>query len=297
MKNRYQTICLIYIVTIFLVWSIFCSYIIKDFMQAISITVLFIFISVVSSTSIIRYCIIPIIKNQKMNQLALEEAELLLEKVELERQKSIDNSLKQQISAHFTVNVLSSIKLLIERGETDRAGQMSDGLSYLSRYSNSEEEFIDGMEEFFILQKYITIMEIRFHRKFTTTFYWDDCLDGIFLPRMLIQPLLENAIHHGFQYMTDGGELTISGTFESGDVIIRVSDNGCGMSEESFTTLVDRMNQIDSQKWQVQGNNHIALLNIQRRIHSRYGSYYGLTLESAENQGTTVTLKLPALYN
>ena len=234
-------------------------------------------------------------------QLRLEEksnelirVRLGLQNAQIERQKTLIISLKKQINAHFTVNVLGSIKRLAEKREMEQTGEMCDGLSYLLRYANAAEEYIDGMEEFFILEKYISIMSIRYPGRFHADFDVDDRLDNVVIPRMLIQPILENAILHGFTNMVSGGRLHIRATLEENQVLVKISDNGCGMEEQTLRALQKKLADTHAQVMDEQGLEHIALPNIQKRVRAYCGEEYGLTVESARGNGTVVTLVLPA---
>ncbi len=227
---------------------------------------------------------------------ALLDMQYQLQNAEIEKQQSIIISLKKQINAHFTVNVLNIIKLLAEKHEMEKTSEMCDGLAYLLRYANSGNEFINGLEEFFIIEKYIAIMSIRYKNKFFVDFDIDDGLQDIKIPRMLVQPIIENAIVHGFSNMESGGVLKITAVLQDEKVIILVSDNGCGMNEDNLITLRKKISDAKNQKWGEQGLEHIALPNIQKRIFSYYGDSCGLLVDSTLGKGTTVKLSFPITY-
>ena len=84
-------------------------------------------------------------------------------------------------------------------GENEKAGLLCDGLSFLLRYANAGDSYISGMEEFFVLEKYVEIMEIRYPDRFTAEIEMEDALEGVELPRMLLQPIVENSILHGWK--------------------------------------------------------------------------------------------------
>lgn len=220
-----------------------------------------------------------------------------LQNAKIERQRTLIISLKKQINAHFTVNVLGSIKRLAEKREMKKTGEMCDGLSYLLRYANAGEEFIGGMEEFFILEKYVAIMSIRYSDKFQAEFDVDDRLDNVLIPRMMVQPILENAILHGFKSMEEGGRLHIQAALEEDRVLIQVTDSGSGMEKKTLEELRKRLANAHLQDLDEQGLEHIALPNIQKRIHSYYGCGYRLEVDSSPGIGTVVSLTLPVVNN
>lgn len=222
----------------------------------------------------------------------LFEAQHRLYEAQIERQRSVLISLKKQINAHFTVNVLNNIKLLAEQGHVAQAGEMCDGLSFLLRYSNAGDEFINGMEELFILEKYINIMKIRSSCRITVNIDWDDMLCTVNMPRMLVQPMLENAFTHAFANMSEG-LITLSAVIEESMIVITVSDNGGGMDNETLFALKNKIFEDDFASWTVGGVSHIALPNIQRRIYSYYGPGHGINIKSSKGKGTEITLRFP----
>jgi len=225
---------------------------------------------------------------------ALLNSQSRLQSAEIERQAALIVSLKKQINAHFVVNILNIIKTLSEKGEMEKAALMSDGLSHLLRYSNAEDEFISGMEELLVLEKYVTMMEIRYRDRFKTEFDWSDRLIHANIPRMLVQPLVENAITHGFADTKDAGELLIRGRLTGDTVDIVISDNGKGIEEHELTRLHAEIAEGKHGGWNVGGVEHVALLNIARRLKSYYGGKGTLSIESLVNKGTSVTLHFPA---
>ena len=229
--------------------------------------------------------------NEKKRELLV--AQTKLHNAEIEKQNALIISLKKQINAHFTINVLNNIKLLAKRCEVDKTAEMCDGLAYMLRYANEGDEFIGGLEEFFILEKYIAIMQIRFQNKFTFQFDLDERLDNVKIPRMLIQPIVENSILHGFKQMSDGGIISINATIDSDKLVISVLDNGCGIDKDELLLLREKIEGAEQQDLNKMGLEHIALPNIQKRVVSYYGSCYGLNVNSKFGQGTAITLTLP----
>lgn len=241
--------------------------------------------------------------NDMAERIEQKEKELLdttisLQEIEIKKQRALIISLKKQISAHFTVNVLNIIKALAATGKNEKAGLLCDGLSFLLRYANAGDTFIEGMDEFFVLNKYINIMEIRYPEKFNVEIDIEDYLEDIKLPRMLLQPIIENSILHGFieTDMESIGMIHVYSILETKCIKIVVEDNGGGMDERKLRTL--QMSIIQAAKEddvEVEGLSHVALVNIQRRILSYFGEDYGIEIESVKTKGTKVTLTLPRI--
>ncbi len=224
-------------------------------------------------------------------------AENSLQKAEINKQKAMIISLKKQISAHFTVNVLNIIKALSSMGENEKAGLLCDGLSFLIRYANAGDSYIGGMEEFFVLKKYVEIMEIRYPNRFQAEIEIEDALEGVELPRMLLQPIIENSILHGIvrDDKEERGVILVHTQIDEDAFLVFIEDNGLGMDSDQLEQLRIQIQDVNQDYVEVEGLSHVALVNIQRRIYSYFGEEYGLSVESSKAIGTKVTVKLPLL--
>ncbi len=220
---------------------------------------------------------------------ALEHA---MQVTELARQTAINTSLKKQINAHFTVNTLAVIRRLNQLGETEKVGKLSDGLAYLLRYAYDAEELISCMDEMQVLEKYLTMMQIRYPNRFVADVELDSAIEDLQIPRMLLQPILENAILHGFSNAFDG-VLTLYGTQTATALQFIITDNGRGIAPDALAALTCQIADIAPTTHIPNGIEKIALVNIQKRIVTDFGAGYGLTIVSAPNGGCTVTLSLP----
>lgn len=234
--------------------------------------------------------------NGMLRRIEDKEAELdrsreLLYRTELQKQRALIVSLKKQINAHFTVNSLNSVRALIKKKENDRAEEICDGLSGLLQYANAGDENIALLDEFSMLERYLAIMRARYPGKFLNNLEFDDELADVEIPRMLLQPLVENAILHGFQNQ-EGGMIHILCESDHDNIRLQVTDNGCGMDKETLQTLHERL-QNQTEDNITQGLSHVALLNIHKRIQAGFGLNYGVTIESEPGNGTRVTLLLP----
>lgn len=222
-----------------------------------------------------------------INSLAMKEALLY-------RQQTLLEALKKQIDAHFTVNVINSIKALSEKGDSDRAAILCDGLAYLLRYANAGDSQINAMEEFFVLQKYVDIMEVRYPGKFHVDLDYEDYLEEIMMPRMLLQPILENAIIHGANECNRKVDIKISSEKKEDRIEFTVTDNGAGMDENTLASLQEKLAQItDEGSFQDEANlTHIALINIKRRLISYYGGRGDILIDSKKDEYTVVKVIL-----
>lgn len=219
-------------------------------------------------------------------------AELRLKNAELQRQKAIIFSLKKQISAHFVINTLNTILILMEQGDLTRAREITTGLSALVRYAYDEDEMINAWDEFRVLAQYIEIMNARYADRIEVVFELDDRLMDMRMPRMLLQPIVENAIQHGMNSRLSGCVIEITAALHDGRIVICVRDNGCGMDAASLAAL-HRQLETDVEHTP-DGIENIALLNIKRQLLSYYGGMGRMEIESEYGTGTSVTLTLPS---
>jgi sensor histidine kinase YesM len=222
----------------------------------------------------------------------LRIAEAKLKNNEIQKQKAIIFSLKKQINAHFTINTLSTVQTLADMGEVNAASQILSKLSSLIRYAYAESEYISVWEELKIIGDYVDVMNIRYNNNITSVFDVDDRLMDYCMPRMLLQPIIENAITHGFRNHTANCIIEVCAQLSDGNIVISVADNGEGIPEEALFALRERLNS-DAED-APDGIGGIALVNIRRQLRSFYGKAASIRIESEKGQKTIVTLQFPA---
>lgn len=207
------------------------------------------------------------------------------------KERTLFSLLKKQISAHFTVNTLNVVRVLINKDEKQAAARICDELSTLLRYANAGDEYISLLDEFYVLEQYVGIMQARYPGKIEAEIEPDDSFSDIHIPRMLIQPLIENAIVHGLA--GEEGKVSVSASVSDGRLCVSVTDNGRGMSKEELEALnrsIHEENEGEAGTNELKG---VALKNIERRIKMVCGPEYGLSIESTPGKGTKVLLILP----
>ncbi len=242
---------------------------------------------------VLVHSINSMIKRLEQNTHELYDMQYKIKDSEIEKQNTLILSLKKQINAHFTVNTINNIKRLTELGKLEQAGEICDELSDLLRYANNADQFISAFEEMHVMRKYVSIMQVRYPGSFTVQFDVDDVLDDYYLPRMLIQPLIENAIVHGVQNAAHG-EIYISAKLAQNNLIFEIDDNGKGIDALKLNELNENLSNIEKFEMK-EGLSGVAVLNIQRRIRLAFGDEYGLKLFCPDGKGTQVVVSLPIL--
>ena len=216
----------------------------------------------------------------------------MVEPIELIRERTEKYLLKKQINAHFTVNTLNVIRALIYKGDKQEASDTCDELARLLRYANAGEDRILLSEELYTLEQYLKIMCTRYKGMIETEMDEDDLYEEVYVPRMLLQPIMENAITHGLA--GSKGKIRICADVTGEDLFIKISDDGKGMNREKLSEVKRTIAEADNMEInEPKELSHISLQNIERRIKTECGDKYGLKIESEPGGGTEVTVHLP----
>lgn len=226
-------------------------------------------------------------------QRSYEQIDTLMHKIVLEqteRRKSELDALQSQINPHFLYNALDSITWMVEGERNDEAVFMISELAKLFRISLSKGRTIISIrDELQHAQSYMNIQKIRYKNLFSVKFDIDPQINSYCTVKLVLQPILENAINYGIVNMDDCGEIKVSGKKQDRNIILSVSDNGVGMSEEEVTFLLT-----DSKRIHKHGSG-VGLVNVNNRIRILFGKDYGLIVESEPDEGTTVSIYIPAI--
>ena len=209
-------------------------------------------------------------------------------------------SLQQQISPHFLYNTLETIRAQALSEEAEDVAVMIELLARLFRYNISRSsEFATIRDEVENVSNYIRIQNYRFRDKFK--FIKDlngieGLMDQYYLPILSLQPIVENALHHGLEKRIGTGEITIRAFTTDANLILRIEDNGVGIGDEELQRIRERLHnhpQAAKRELGELGKNGIALTNVHQRLQLFFGEQYGLSLSSARGAGTQVEYALP----
>ena len=226
-------------------------------------------------------------------QKSYEQIESLMKKIVLEqneRRKSELDALQSQINPHFLYNTLESITWMVEGERNDEAVFMISQLARLFRISLSKGRTIISIrDEIQHAQSYMNIQKIRYKNTFSVSFDVDPDICSCSTVKLILQPILENAINYGVSGMDDTGEIRVEGKREGDDILLSVTDNGIGMSEEEASLVLT-----DNSRVHKHGSG-VGLVNVNRRIQIYFGNEYGLNIQSEPDEGTTVTIRIPAV--
>ena len=228
-----------------------------------------------------------VVQLTKSYNLMIRKIRNLMDQILVEQEakrKSELSSLQAQINPHFLYNTLDSIVWMAEHEKHEDVILMTSSLASLFRISISKGQMIIPVEhEINHARHYLTIQKMRYKDKFSFKFDIDEEIYRYEILKLILQPIIENAIYHGIRHMVDEGEIIIRGYLENDYLIFEVEDDGLGMKEEViYNSLHD-----------APAHNGVGLQNVHERIQLMYGNAYGLTIESEIEEGTTIKFLLP----
>ena len=227
--------------------------------------------------------------NSMVHQLRNLMTDIVAEQ-ESKRKSELD-ALQSQINPHFLYNTLDSIIWMIENEKYDGAITMVTALAKLFRISLSKgKNIISVADELEHVRNYLTIQKMRYKNKFDFTITAEPGTGECDTIKLIVQPLVENSIYHGMEFMSGDGEINIHSYFREGDLYIDIIDNGLGMPQEQADLLLMEDN---TTRKRGKGSG-IGLKNVQERIQLYFGKEYGLAIYSEPDEGTTARIHLPA---
>ncbi|MBU3157690.1 sensor histidine kinase [Clostridium estertheticum] len=215
-----------------------------------------------------------------MGQIVIEQ--------EAKRKSELD-ALQAQINPHFLYNTLDSIVWMAENGKNDGVITMVTALAKLFRISISRgRNIITVREEIEHAKNYLIIQKIRYKNKFKFEIITQEEVLEYKTTKLILQPLIENSIYHGIEYMVDEGFIRISVSITNGKLLYEVSDNGLGIDPEKLKHLLEYRVKTDA-------GSGVGVKNVHERIQIRYGMEYGLEIQSEIEEGTTIKIWLPLI--
>lgn len=209
-----------------------------------------------------------------------------------QKQKSERNALQAQINPHFLYNTLDIIIWMIEKKQPEEAVRIVSALARFFRLSLSgSRNIIPVSEEIEQVRNYLMIQEMRYRNKFSYSIDADEDTLSLSVIKLVLQPVVENAIYHGMEFMDGDGEIHIKAYTRDGGLYLVVSDNGLGMPPEVVEKLLEHPADVHSSS----KGSGVGLWNVNERIKLYFGDRFGLRIDSEPDEGTSVTLHLAAI--
>lgn len=231
------------------------------------------------------------IENIKIRDREIYSDKIIKQKLINHQQKMEFEMLSSQINPHFLYNTLESIRMNAHvAGNFEVANAIKLLGKSMRHVLETSGSVVSLQSELEYVRIYLEIQKIRFKDRINYEFHIDDTVDCVeykMLP-LLLQPIVENAMIHGLEEKSSGGLIEINITCSGEKLVIMVSDNGCGISGEKLTALLDEFHT-----GKEKSSASIGLHNIQRRLKMFYGEDYGITISSQLDVGTKATISLP----
>ncbi|MDH6670783.1 two-component system sensor histidine kinase YesM [Paenibacillus sp. LBL] len=208
-------------------------------------------------------------------------------------------ALQAQINPHFLYNTLNSVVRMVGMSKKEEVITMITSLSKLFRLSLSKgKTSISVQEELEHARHYLTIQQMRYKQKFDFTIEADEASQSCYTLKLVLQPLIENAIVHGIEYLVDQGHISVTAAVR-GDVLeLTVADNGVGMAPEVVEGILDdEWPEQNPAKFVNTAGSGVAVRNVHDRIRLYYGHRYGLEFQSELEAGTTVRIQIPVIHD
>lgn len=222
------------------------------------------------------------VMTQKIQELMVQ----IIEEQQAKRKSEL-KALQSQINPHFLYNTLDSIIWMAEEGKNEEVVVMTASLAKLFRQiiSNEEEE-ISIFQEVEYCRNYLIIQKMRYKDKLEFEIDLDPDIKGEKIIKLVLQPLIENAIYHGLKYKESKGMLILKGYGLEDDIIFEIIDNGVGMDQDTMEHIFER-HKVNYR------SNGVGVYNVERRIRLSYGQEYGISYKSKLGEGTVATMRTP----
>ena len=207
------------------------------------------------------------------------------------KQRAELKQLQEQINPHFLYNTLDIIVWMIENEKQADAVKVVTALARFFRISLSRgKSIIPVRDELEHVRNYLMIQHMRFKNRFTYEIEADEDVMELASVKLILQPLVENAVYHGMEFMDGDGEIRIRVYRDGEDLYMRVSDNGLGMTKEQVEGMF-----MDKPHVKSGSGSGIGVRNVNERIRLYFGQEYGLSIESELDEGTVVTIHMRAV--
>ncbi|HEY5562570.1 MAG TPA: histidine kinase [Clostridiaceae bacterium] len=231
-------------------------------------------------------------KIEDFTQANMQTQQELYESKLIQKQSEL-STLQSQINPHFLYNTLECIRSISIANNIKEIVEISVAMAEIFRYSIRGGNYVTLKEELNIIKQYFNIIGIRFNGRFKLELDIEEAMLNKKIIKMILQPIVENAVYHGLEPKIGEGKVNITGRLKDNIMIFFISDNGKGIKFEALEKLRAKLELPDtSELLDKKSRNGIGLYNIHKRIKLNLGAQYGLQIDSVEEEGTRITLKL-----
>ncbi len=233
------------------------------------------------------------------NNMVKQIKRLIRDKEQAEKEKYQEelHTLQSQMNPHFLMNTLNTLKFMAISAHYTGMQDMVMALeNILAAVLNRDGGFYTVKDEQSVLNSYIYIMQFRYMDSFEVETEWNPGILDCKVPKLILQPIVENCITHGFENLGEGlGKIMITGTIRDGNLVFEITDNGKGMDQDTIQQILS--NPERSEPSEHPHRRTIGVSNTDRRLKLNFGPKYGVSIESKLGSYTKVTLTLPVIRN
>jgi len=227
--------------------------------------------------------------------LKIKDSEINYQKIQTEKRKSEIISLQNQINPHYLFNTLETIRMsLVLNNDKKNADIIAAFAESFRQCIDNKKDIYTIREELLFIENYFTIQKYRLRDNISFEVHIPDHILDYSIPKLILQPLVENAVYHGIEMKGEKGTVEIRAKEIEGDIHFIVADNGVGISETVLAELIEDISKQADSKEQT-GWRKIALRNVHARLRLMYGEEYGLKISSKLDEGTTVEITFPVI--
>lgn len=217
--------------------------------------------------------------------------------LELEKKEAELSALQSQINPHFLYNTLECIRSIGIYHNISEIQQISTSMAKIFRYAIKSQEQVTILDEIQCIEDYLRIMNIRFMDKFNLILHIEAEHYSLKINKMVLQPIVENAIYHGLENIIGKGTITIDATVDETIqcLSLEVKDNGKGIEPEQLTCLQQKLSSNTISTITKETQRSVGIINIHNRLKLNYGDDFGINIDSHLGEGTSIYLQIPIL--
>lgn len=227
-----------------------------------------------------------------LNQMA-EQLSIYINRVygaEIKQREAELKALKSQINPHYLYNTLDIIRMTALESKDKKTADMIESLARQLRYiTHVEQDEVTLKEELDNISDYFTLIRIRYEERMFLNLSVPDKLMNVQIPKLILQPLVENAVKHGLKPKAGKGKIWITAEQKDNSLEITIMDNGIGVSTERLEEIQELLSGVRKKC----ADGEVGMVNISERIKNKYGDAYGIKIESTEKKGTIIIVTLP----
>jgi len=209
-----------------------------------------------------------------------------------EKRKAEIHALQMQINPHFLFNTLKSLKCLVWTQRYQRIEPTINALIRLLQHTLRDTDELETLDvQLSQLKEFVYIQEVRLDHEVNVTYQCSETARLCRMPKLILQPIVENAIVHGIESKIETGRIWVNGTVLDGDLLMEVIDNGVGCAQSRVDEILCESSPETHGIW----TRHIGLRNVSARLHTLFGPGYDVNFRTKEGAGTSVTVRFPAI--